>query len=138
MRTEGQNPAYHHYRHLLAKSGRYPARYVDVFWNVAHDKVCEVEVVFIPRGPAGEPEPGKEFWAAFRAYIHRWAFDCGNSGGSGRWLKRNGLFPDGIFGHLLEWGFVDQTELHRALEEFAHIEECRWARRMLREFNGDG
>ena len=38
---------------------------------------------------------------------------------------------------LLEWGFVDQTELHRALEEFAHIEECRWARRMLREFNGD-
>src|SRR5262244_3079323 len=38
---------------------------------------------------------------------------------------------------LLEWGFVDQTELRRALEEFAHIEECRWARRMLREFNGD-
>src|SRR5262249_19757486 len=28
------------------------------------------------------------------------------------------LIPDGILGHLLEWGFVDQTELHRALEEW--------------------
>jgi hypothetical protein len=56
---------------------RYPARYVDVFWNVAHDKVREVDVVFIPRRSAGGPKPGAEFWAEFGAYIGRWDFDLG-------------------------------------------------------------
>ena len=135
MRRQEQNPAYQRYAHLLPKSGRYPVRYVDVFWNLDHRKVHDVEVVFIPRRAAEGPNNDAEFWTAYRAYIQRWDFDLGNS--CGRWLRPNGLFPEGIFGHLLQYGFYDQTELGRALEEFAHIEECRWARRMLREFNGD-
>src|SRR5271156_3396399 len=50
MRMQDQNPAFQRYAHLLPKSGLYPARYVDVFWNHTNHKISDLEVVFIPRG----------------------------------------------------------------------------------------
>jgi hypothetical protein len=45
------------------------------------------------------------------------------------------LTPEGVFAHLLYTGFASQTELRRAIEEFGHIEQCAWARKMLRGFH---
>jgi hypothetical protein len=36
---------------------------------------------------------------------------------------------------MLRTGFSSETELQRTLEEFGNIEQCRWAREMLRGFN---
>jgi hypothetical protein len=133
MHTQNQNPAYQRFAHLLPENGRYPARYIDIFWNRRADrKVYDVEVVFIPRGPAellvlGED---REFWNAYATYNMRWSQDLGNS--CNNWLEPDGDTPESIFGHLLVAGFVNETELRRAVEEFGSIEECSWAREMLR------
>jgi SOS response regulatory protein OraA/RecX len=52
-------------------------------------------------------------------------------------MEPGGDTPAIIFGQLLERGFTDRAELQRALEEFAHIEECEWAREMLQSFRDD-
>ena len=45
--------------------------------------------------------------------------------------KPGGLNPEQVFGILLGRGFESRQELARALREFAHIQECEWARQML-------
>lgn len=121
-----------------AGEGRYPAQFVDVFWNRADDRrVRDLEVVFIPRGSDELPSPSedREFWSAYASYNKTWFADLGNC--CSNWLTSKGLFPEGIFGQLLYSGFVNKAELRRALEEFGHIEECAWARDMLRGFGDD-
>ena len=136
MHTQNQNPAYQRFAHLLPKSGRYPARYIDIFWNRRDDrKVHDVEVVFIPRGsdelPAVSEDP--ELWSAYAAYDQPWSADLGNS--CANWLKPDGDTPESIFGHLLVGGFVNERELRRAIEEFGSIEECSWVGEMLRRYH---
>jgi hypothetical protein len=132
MRRQGQNPAYQRYAHLLPKSGRYPARDADIFWNLdVNQKITDAEVVFIPRDP--KIVRSEEFWHLFGRYIEKWVFDRGNSGC--RWLLPGGNSPESTLGHMLRTGFSSETELQLALEEFGHIEECAWAREMLRGYN---
>jgi hypothetical protein len=46
--------------------------------------------------------------------------------GSGLWLQVPDATPEGVFGALLRVGFSSATELPRALEKFAHIQEWAW------------
>jgi hypothetical protein len=99
MRTENQNPALDLFGHLLAPKGRYPARYVDIFWNRDDAlRVKEVEVIFIPRREV-EPMLGEkradEFWREYAAYNGRWESDLGNS--TSDWLTDKGYTPEDIF-----------------------------------------
>jgi hypothetical protein len=135
MRTQDQNPAYERFGHLLPETGLYPARFVDIFWDRDDDyKIEHVEVVFIPRGSneLRSVANDKDFWQIYADYNRGWDSDLGNS--SDDWLKNNGLTPESIFGQMLESGFSNKAELKQALDEFAHIEECNWARLMLKGF----
>jgi hypothetical protein len=117
---------------LLPPSGRgYPVRDADIFWNLdANKKITDVEVVYIPRHLIKD-DP--DFWSLFSTYHRKWNFDRGNPGGY--WLLPGGNSPETTFGALLWWGFSSKAELPRTLEEFGHIEECAWAREMLRGYN---
>ena len=131
MRSQDHNPMYQHYSHLLAKSRRYYAKHVDIFWNVDESgKVREVEVVFIPRRDIPKHREDGGVWAEYRRYNKRWRCDLGNS--CSDWLQPGEMSPESIFGHFLQIGFANYQELLRAVEEFGHIEECEWARKMLR------
>jgi len=134
MRTQDQNPAYQRYAHLLPEGGLYPARYVDIFWNCTNQKISDLEVVFIPRGSDELPSPSDDpdFWNRYKSYNNRWTSDLGNS--CGDWLTTGGQTAESIFGYLLRAGFTSDAELKGAFEEFGHIEECSWARAMLRGF----
>jgi hypothetical protein len=134
MRTQDQNPAYQRYAHLLPESGLYPARYVDIFWNDTNHKISDLEVVFIPRESGDLPNPSEDpnFWDKYAAYNNRWTYDLGNS--CNDWLTSDGKTAESVFGYLLRAGFASEAELKGAIEEFAHIEECSWARAMLRGF----
>jgi len=132
VRAQERNPFYQDYAHLLPSSGRYPARHVEIVWNWdANYKVKDVEVVFIVRD--GTIEETGNFWRRVDIYSEKWDRDIGNSYSG--WLQEPALTPEGAFGALLGEGFSNETELRRALEEFAHIQECRWARKMLAGFN---
>lgn len=137
MRTQDENPAYQLFAHLLPASGLYPAAWVDIFSNTDDDtfRYKEVEVVFVPRGKAPDgtegPNLDRGFWDAFAAYNAHWAGDLGNSVMG--WMKPGGLTPEHVFGNMLATGFVDRGELRTAVEEFAHIEECDWARAILND-----
>jgi len=132
VRTQHDNPAFQRFRDLLPASGLYPAAWVDIFSNTDDDtfRYRDVEVVFVPRGkgPRGEegPELDREFWSAFASYNEHWIGDLGNSVMG--WMQPGGLTPEGVFGGMLATGFVSQAELDNAVAEFAHIEECDWAR----------
>lgn len=133
MRHEAQNPVLAPFKHLLSEKGRYPAEHVDIFWN-RDDKgrVQDVEVVFIPR----EALRDTGLQAKYARYNNdRWSSDLGNS--SSDWLGEGGYTPEDIFGHLLWQGFASGEETLSALQEFSHIEECDWARRMLRGFKDE-
>lgn len=132
MRHEAQNPVLAPFRHLLSKKGRYPAKHVDIFWNRdGSGRVRDVEVVFIPR----EALRDNELQAQYSQFNKRWSSDLGNS--TSEWLEKNGYTPEDIFGHLLQQRFSCQEETVSALQEFSHIEECDWARRMLRGFKDE-
>jgi hypothetical protein len=45
--------------------------------------------------------------------------------------------PAGVFGTLLSSGFTNRGVFRRALYEFARIDECDWARRMLFAIDGE-
>lgn len=130
MHNQNQNPAYIRFKNTLPSSGRYPAKHVDIFWNVDSrtHKIKEVEVVFIPRDKLSD----EIFQAEYSAYNKKWKSDLGNS--TLNWLEDGGYTPEDIFGHLLNSGFASASDLELALEEFSNIEECAWARRMLRGF----
>jgi hypothetical protein len=133
MRTQSLNPAVSRFNYLLPKSGRYPVEFVDIFWNRDNDgKVKDVEVVFIPRRKVGDDKEVDGFWDEYAAYNKRWESDLRNS--CSDWLQPGGQTPEGIFGYLLGTGFSSPQELERALEEFAHIEKCAWAREMLKYY----
>jgi hypothetical protein len=105
---------------------------VDIFWNQdAGSKVKDVEVVFILRDREITESEGDQ--RRFDVYIRNWDFNIGNS--STAWLQVPDATPEGVFGALLRVGFSSEAELPRALEEFAHIQECAWARKMLKGFN---
>lgn len=131
MRTAQANPALKQFGHLLPENGRYPAKWVDIFWNTNDEmKVKDVEVVFVPRGgPIGDGEESEEFWARFAHYNRGWMADLGNS--CADWLEPGGITPAWIFGDMLQRGFVTKADELQALKEFAHIAECQWARDML-------
>jgi hypothetical protein len=133
MRYQGQNPVYLPFKKLLAPTGRYPAQHVDIFWNRddTTGKVKDVEVVFVPRQALDDEELQDEY----ARYSERWESDLGNS--TADWLQAGGDTPEDIFGYLLHYGFASEGETQRALEEFAHIEECEWARLMLQGFKDE-
>jgi hypothetical protein len=129
MKHESQNPLYARFKHLLSHADRYPAEHVDIFWNLTGDdapRVKDVEVVFVPR----EALSDDELKAEYVRYNRQWGSDLGNS--TQHWLEEGGYTPEGVFEHLLHYGFASEADTRRALEEFAHIEECEWARLILR------
>jgi hypothetical protein len=129
MKLRSQNPVYPRFKHLLSSNGRYPAKHVDIFWNRDDDqRITDVEVVFIPRAALRD----EELQAEYAQYNKRWTSDLGNS--TEHWLEEHGYTPEDIFGHLLRHGFRSEKVTQVALREFAHIEECEWARLMLRGF----
>ena len=133
MRTQARNPAIHRFKNLLSKTGRYPAKFVDILWNYdEHERVREVEVVFIPRRRVGDDKEALKFWKEFAAFYAYWVSSLGNS--SSDWLQPGGRTPEGVFRHLLMKGFASPKELERALEEFSYIEECNWARGLLEQY----
>lgn len=51
------------------------------------------------------------------------------------WLNGNPQFtPEGVFSSfLMDGGFLSPAEAMRAVEQFAKIRECQWAREMLEQ-----
>ena len=129
MKEESGNPIYPHFKHLLSQTGRYPATHVDIFWNITDEwTIKDAEVVFVPR----EALTDQNRQAEYAKYVRQWDENLGNC--TEQWLKEDGYTPERIFGRFIDYGFASDTEIHRALKEFAHIEECEWARLMLRGF----
>ena len=129
MKEESRNPVYPHFKHLLSQTGRYPARHIDIFWNLTDEwTIKDVEVVFVPR----EALADQELQTKYRRYNGQWVANLGNC--VEQWLKEDGYTPEMIFGRFMHYGFASDAETRRALEEFAHVEECEWARLMLRGF----
>lgn len=123
-----KNPAYEWFPHLLSPSGRCPKRYAEINWNLINMKVQDVQMVFYPIGSDKIPEQILEpvFQDAFDSYLAHWTCNLH--------CDRETYGPEGIFGHLLSYGFLNKSELRAALKQFAEIEECDWARNMLRGF----
>jgi hypothetical protein len=125
MRTQERNPAYQRFSHVLPGSGRYLAKDVLVCWNRDDDrKVRDVEVVFWPEQLVPKPVDDEEFIFKSSSYTDEWD-------SSAALLKQS---PENAFGFLVIEGFADNDELKRALEEFAHIEKCGWARAIVNGF----
>jgi hypothetical protein len=124
MKHESKNPVYSRFKHLLTRAGRYPAEHVDIFWNLTDNyEVKDVEAVFVP----SEALRDDKLKAEYVRYNKRWESH----------LPVEDSTPEEIFGHLLHHGFASEAETRSALEEFAHIEECDWARLMLRGFKDE-
>lgn len=135
MRTQDANPLYRELSHLLAKSGRYPAKWTNIFWNVDEEgRVKDVEAVFSPPIDDDTPE-GDHLWFAYLDWKRRWTFVMGACRDG--WLEPDDLAPGVIFGGLLREGFASYAEMKDAVREFAWIEECEWAREMLAPFGLD-
>jgi hypothetical protein len=129
MKDESSNPVYPHFKHLLSQVGRYPARHIDIFLNLTDEwTIKDVEVVFVPR----EALADQELQTKFTRYNRQWVANLGNC--TEQWLKEDGYTPERIFGRFLHHRFASDAETRRALQEFGHIEECEWARLMLRGF----
>ena len=47
------------------------------------------------------------------------------------WLEDPAYTPEAVFGEMIETGFHDRTNLVGALRQFAKIDSCDWAQRML-------
>lgn len=134
MKRENKNPAFHRFKNELPKSGLYPERDVDIFWNVNDDlKIIDVEVAYIPRRLLADPSD--EFWNQWAMFDDQWISNMGNS--LADWLGKEGDNPATIFGYMSYSGFDSKDVLEKTLEEFAHIEECQWARDMLRGFRDE-
>lgn len=134
MKSQNENPVYSAFPHLARDDGRYLAEHINIFWNISPTGgVCDVEVVFIPRGGLiHRDDAGLTLWENYAAYVARWTEDLGNS--CEGWMEPMGLTPAQIFGHLLRLGFADQAELIAGLREFGAIVEGEWARDMLSSF----
>jgi hypothetical protein len=129
MKKESSNPVYPHFKHLLSQTGRYSARHIDIFWNLTDERaIKDVEVVFVPR----EALADQELRNKYKRYSSQWVANLGNC--AEQWLKEDGYTPERIFGRFMHHRFASDAETRRALEEFAHVEECEWARLMLRGF----
>ncbi len=125
MRTQDRNPAYARFKHVLPKTGRYLAKDATAYWNGDDErKVKDVEVIFWPKYLVPKPVDDQEFIATSLAYANQWESN----------LDLDERSPENVFGWLVIDGFVDNFELKRALEEFAHIEECEWARAIVEGF----
>ena len=112
----------------LPKSGRYPAKDVSIYWNQNDDgKVKGVEVVFRPKQLVPTPVDDAEFVVMYRECVRQWDAN----------LDLSERSPENVFGWLVKKGFANNAELKRALEEFAHIEKCRWAMEIVKGFRDE-
>jgi hypothetical protein len=128
MRYQKDNPIFD--PAYLGKNGRYPARHVDIFWNRADDfSVCDVAVIL---APLDKRRRDPDAWARYKIWHKKWAASLGNS--CDGWMEPEGTSPAEAFGVLLSCGFRDVLEMQTALREFSMIEECDWAREMLKGF----
>jgi len=124
MRRQNENPLFD--PAYLGKSGRYPARHVEILWNRAENfHVRDVEVALAPLALREDAAR----WDRYIGWRKSWGGSLGNA--SEDWMEPNGMTPAEVFGVLLNSGFVDGLELQVALREFSGIEECDWAREML-------
>jgi hypothetical protein len=106
MRTQNENPLYIAYQKLVPFGTRYPAEFVNIFWNVDEQgRVYDLEIVFVPRGGIIKRNAaGMLLWEQFSNYISRWSGDLGNS--CDGWMQQpDGLTPAQVFGHLLRLCF---------------------------------
>ncbi len=127
MRHEKDNPIFD--AAYLGPTKLYPAEHVDIVWNRAPNfLVRDVEVVLAPLKLREDPQ-NRERYTAWRK---NWSAILGNS--SADWMRPNGITPAEVFGVLLSCGFQDELELKHALREFSGIQECGWARDMLKGF----
>jgi hypothetical protein len=126
LKHEHENPLFPTCRYLITPDGFYPAADVDIFWNVDDDsKVHDVEVVLAPRSALSN----RLLQQKFAAWNSQWISDLGVS--CSGWLQPGDLNPAKVFGQLLRRGFKSQDEFFSALREFAHIDQCDWARDIL-------
>jgi hypothetical protein len=127
MKHEAENPLFHAATRFLTETGRYPATHVDIFWNRTNgsgSKIRDVEVVLVPRILLRD----RDLQVRYKDWNQRWESDLGNSVND--WMRSGGLSPAKVFAHLMVIGFEDDEKFWLAIEEFAHIEECFWAREM--------
>jgi hypothetical protein len=124
MKTQNHNPAYRRFKGFLPSNGRYPANEAQAHWN--RDKagrVKDVEVVYWPQNRLPAVGADKDFYAECTTYTNQWEM-------SAPVVET----PESVFGWLVVDGFADNGQLKRALEEFAHIDECEWARKIVKGF----
>jgi hypothetical protein len=136
MRHQDANPLHRELSHLLPESGHYPAKWVDIVWNVNDEgRIEDVEAVFVPPYDENTPE-GAVLWVRYHDWRFRhWSYGMGAC--CEGWLEPDNLAPGVIFGGLLREGFASYEEMRNAVREFAWIEECEWAREMLAPFGLD-
>jgi len=127
MRNESTNPLFDH--KFLGETSLYPARHVEILWNRGeHFRIRDVEVALAPIVALNDTAKSERYYA----WRKKWASTMGNT--SAEWMQPNGITPAEVFGVLLSCGFVDALEMKHAVREFSGIQECDWARDMLRGF----
>ncbi len=127
MRMQEENPFYQRYRCKLPANGRYPAQDTTIFFNRDNDKkIRDLEVVFKPSYAAG-PAHDPEIWNRYATYNQKWESELS----IGDFDQSDFISSDGL------QEFASQIEIERALEEFSHVDECGWARKIIKKFRGE-
>lgn len=122
----------HHFQASIKVSEQqhgHASMYTDVYWNCSPQGISDVIVVLNPfqHPDADDPIIGPSLRDTYRRVGEtRLCFDHCQRGPNG---------PARIFGQLFATGFIDAKESRVALEEFARIEDCDWAREMLTAFD---
>jgi hypothetical protein len=125
-----RNPLILEYRHRLDGNGLMAAEDVVFYWDKIEIngvfRSCNVRAVFHPIIEIGEDILRHQAW---REFCSGWFSSFGND--SRGWFVTSGRTPEHLYGSLLAEQFVDDEERFLALAEFARVQECGWARKML-------
>lgn len=109
------------------------SRSIGIGWGRHPDNgVCTVAVAYFPRRfIPNNKHPVWDYWCRY----DQWQFVRGNC--EVDWLTTKFDTPEAIYGYMADCGFSSTSEHIRAIREFARIEECDWARKMLAIVDAD-
>ena len=102
--------------------GRIRARSARIFWS-DHRQTNRVTDVWV----STTDQPEKDFTREY--FSPRWTCVVGNCDVD--WLRHPEYTPEAVFGEMIEIGFHSSADLINALRQFAKIDSCDWAERML-------
>lgn len=94
-----------------------------IFWSGDLTPPFGVRDVFV----STTDQPEEKYTAEY--FSHRWQCVVGNC--NVEWLNDPLYTPEAVFGSFVARGFASAAEAINAVEQFAKIDACNWARAML-------